>query len=238
MSAGTDGKRRRLHHAWESRSMRTLVLLYELELDFELVVHSFRRSLYRDDSYRRLSPAGRVPCLEDGEVVLFETGAIAEYLTETYPEKGLGRLPGDPERWEYLQWLHFAETIAQHIASLTQQHVVLREPWMRSPAVIKYETMRLARCLGVLEERLEGREFLLASGFSAADCQTGYSVEAARRFVRLDQFPRLAAYRERLLARPSFRRAQPPPDAERLYTREFYEAPPVVPPAAGEGRDG
>ena len=44
---------RRLHHAWESRSTRTLALLYEMGLDFELVVHSFRRSLYNDE-YRRL----------------------------------------------------------------------------------------------------------------------------------------------------------------------------------------
>ncbi len=216
---------RRLHHGWESRSTRSLALLYEMGLEFELVVHSFRKSLYNDD-YRKLSPAGRVPCLEDGDVVVFETGAITEYLVETYPECGLGRLPGDPERVEWLQYLHFAETIGQHIATLTQHHVVLREDWMRSPTVMKYETMRLKRTLGVLEQGLsDGRDYLLASGFSAIDTNIGYSVYGAAHFVRLDEFPAVAAYWARLSERPAFRKALPPEGAERLYHKDFYELP-------------
>jgi glutathione S-transferase len=215
---------RRLHHGWESRSTRTLALLYELGLEFEIVVHSFRTSLYNEE-YRRLSPAGRVPCLEDGDVTLFETGAITEYLVETYPETGLGRPPGDPERWEWLQYLHFAETIGQHLATLTQHHVVLRDPAMRSPTVMRYETMRLGRTMGVLNEVLEGREYLLASGFSAIDTNIGYSVYGARFFLKLDAYPNVAAYAERLLARPAFQKALPPPGAERLYSQDFYELP-------------
>lgn len=222
--------RRVLHHAWQSRSTRTLALMHEMGLEFELVVHSFRTRLYTED-YRRLSPAGRVPCLEDGDVVVFETGAITEYLVETYPESGLGRPPGHPERVEWLQWLHFAETIGQHLATLTQHHVVMREPWMRSPAVMKYETMRLGRTLQVVEEALaDGRDYLLASGFSAIDTNVGYSVWGAKYFLRLDAYPRVAAYAERLMARPAFQRALPPEGAELLYERDFYELPEVVPP--------
>ncbi|MFQ5439027.1 MAG: glutathione S-transferase family protein [Paracoccaceae bacterium] len=217
--------KRRLHHGWESRSTRTLALLYEMGLEFELVIHSFRQKLYTPD-YRALSPAGRVPALEDGDVTLFETGAIAEYLVATYPDCGLGRPVGDPEHWEWVQWLHFAETIGQHLATLTQHHVVLREDWMRSPTVMKYETLRLGRTLGVLEENLaDGRDYLLASGFSAIDTNIGYTVYGAKHFVRLDMFPRLAAYAERLFARPAFQKALPPKGAERLYLKDFYELP-------------
>ena len=215
---------RRLHHGWQSRSTRTLALLYEMGLDFELVVHSFRKSLY-NESYRKLSPAGRVPCLEDGDVVLFETGAITEYLVETYPQTGLGRPPGHAERWQWLQFLHFAETIGQHLATLTQHHVVLRDPAMRSPTVMRYETMRLGRTMAVLEEALEGRDYLLASGFSAIDTNIGYSVYGAGFFLRLDDYPNVAAYRDRLMARPAFQRALPPEGAERLYHKDFYELP-------------
>lgn len=216
----------RLHHGWESRSTRSLVLLYEMGLEFELVVHSFRAPLY-NDAFRKLSPAGRVPALEDGDQVVFETGAIAEYLVATYPECGLGRPLGDAEHWAWVQWLHFAETIGQHLATLTQHHVVLREDWMRSPTVMKYETMRLSRVLGVVEDALDGRDYLLASGFSAVDTNIGYSIYGASKFVRLAAFPRVAAYLERLLARPSFQRALPPVGAERLYSRDFYELPDV-----------
>ncbi len=221
---------RRLHHGWESRSTRTLALLYEMGLEFELVVHSFRRSLYNPD-YRRLSPAGRVPCLEDGDMVLFETGAITEYLVTTYPECGLGRPVGDPEHWEWVQWLHYAETIGQHLATLVQHHIVMREAWMRSPTVMKYETLRLGRTLAVVDAALaDGRDWLLRSGFSAIDTNIGYSVYGARHFVRLDPWPRLAAYHDRLMARPAFQKALPPPGAERLFQREFYPLPDEEPP--------
>lgn len=216
----------RLHHGWESRSTRSLALLYEMGLEFELVVHSFRKPLY-NEAFRKLSPAGRVPALEDGDQVIFETGAIAEYLVATYPNCGLGRPIGDPEHWHWVQWLHFAETIGQHLANLTQHHVVLREDWMRSPTVMKYETMRLRRCLGVVEEGLEGQDYLLKSGFSAVDTNVGYSIYGAAKFVRFDGFPNVAAYLERLLARPAFQKALPPEGAERLYLKEFYELPNV-----------
>lgn len=216
----------RLHHGWESRSTRSLALLYEMGLEFELVVHSFRAPLYTDD-YRQLSPAGRVPALEDGNVTIFETGAITEYLVETYPESRLGRPVGDPERWQWVQWLHFAETIGQHLATLTQHHVVLRQDWMRSPTVMKYETMRLARTLAVLEAALAGQDYMLASGFSAIDTNIGYSVYGAARFVRLDGLPNVAAYLARLLARPAFQKSLPPKGAERLYYQDFYEIPNV-----------
>jgi len=219
--------KRRLHHAWESRSTRTLALLYEMGLQFDLVIHSFRRSLYNDE-YRKLSPAGRVPALEDGDVSVFETGAITEYLVETYPETGLGRFKGDPERIEWLQWLHFAETIGQHLATLTQHHVVLREDWMRSPTVMKYETMRLARTLGVLQNTLQdGRDYLLASGFSAVDTNIGHSLLGAAHFVDLGQFPEVAAYADRLQARPAFQKTKTPEGAEKLYHQDFYTLPDV-----------
>jgi len=214
----------RLHHAWDSRSTRTLALLHEMDLPFDLVVHSFRTSLY-NDTYRKLSPAGRVPALEDGDRVLFETGAITEYLVTTYPDRGLGRPVGDPEHWEWVQWLHFAETIGQHLASLVQHHIVMREDWMRSPSVMRYETMRLARTLGVVEAALGGRDYLLASGFSAVDTNIGYSVMGAARFVRLADFPNVAAYADRLQARPGFQKSLPPPEAERMFRKAFYPLP-------------
>jgi len=217
---------RRLHHGWESRSTRTLALLYEMGLEFDLVVHSFRKSLYNAD-YRKLSPAGRVPALEDGDVTIFETGAITEYLVTTYPECGLGRAVGDPEHWDWVQWLHFAETIGQHLATLTQHHVVLREDWMRSATVMKYETTRLGRTLGVLDAALAGRDYLLASGFSAIDTNIGYSVYGAGHFVKLEGYPNVARYAARLMARPAFQRALPPDGAERLYQKPFYELPNV-----------
>ena len=90
-----------LHHCPQSRSMRTLWLLNELELDFQIVVHPFDKSL-RKPEYLQLSPAGRVPALEiDGEQ-MFETGAITEYLCEKFSPDNLGRSWSSSDRMRWL----------------------------------------------------------------------------------------------------------------------------------------
>jgi glutathione S-transferase len=135
----------RLHHVPQSRSMRTLWLLHELAVEFEVVEWPFDKTL-RSPEYLALNPAGRVPALELDGRTIWETGAITEVLCERFPETGMGRAPGDPERIDWLIWVHFAETLSQHIATLTQQHIVLREDHMRSPVLMKIEAKRAEKC--------------------------------------------------------------------------------------------
>ena len=216
-----------LHHCHEARSMRSLWLLHELGVEFELVIHAFGKEL-RDPSYLAIHPLGRVPCLVDGSSVLFETGAITEYLCEKFPQSGLGRAPGNRERLEWLQWLHYAETVAVHGAALTQQHIVIFEDKDRSPLLMKLERRRLEKALEVLDRALEGRDYLLASGFSAIDTNIGYSVHISRYFTPLENFPNLAAYYQRLGQRNAFQRSLP--DEAHIYRKQFYDLPesPIV----------
>lgn len=216
----------RLHHCPQTRSMRSLWLLNELDVPFELVVHPFDRSL-RSPEYLSLSPAGRVPALEiDGER-MFETGAITEYLCERFPESGLGREPGSMDRMAWLVWVHFAETISQHVAALTQQHLMLREDSMRSPIVMKLEAARVVKCYEALEARLstpiENRDYLLTSGFSAADISVGQAVYMARHFAKIEPFPELSAWYGRITERPAFKDSLPAPE-QRLYHQDFLPA--------------
>lgn len=209
----------RLHHCHQTRSMRSLWLLHEIGVDFDLLVYPFDKTL-REDPYRSLNPTGRVPTLEIDGVVLTESGAIAEYLCERFPAAGLGRDPGTAERAAWLNWIHFAETISQHCAALTQQHVALREDHMRSPIIMQLEARRLARTLGTVEGALQGEFLLLA--FSAADVGVGQAVYMAAHFVKLEGFPKLAAWYDRLRARPAFQKALP--DGPGLYAQSFYPA--------------
>jgi glutathione S-transferase len=106
-----------------------------------------------------------------------------------------------------MQWIHFAETIAVHGASLVQQRVFIAEN-ERSPAVDNLESRRLGKAIGVVDRHLaDGRENLLASGFSAADTNVGYSVVMGRSFIGLDAYPHARSYLERLEARPAFQTA-------------------------------
>lgn len=216
-----------LHHVPQSRSMRVLWLLNELEVPYRLVVHPFDRSL-RSPEFLSLSPAGRVPALEIEGERMFESGAMVEYLCERYPERGLGRAPGDMDRMAWLVWVHFAETVSQHAAALTQQHIALYEDAMRSPVVMRLEAKRLEKCYAAIEARLstpvENRDYLLTAGFSAADICVGQAVYMARHFARLQGFPETEKWYARITERQSFAESLPSEDAERLYERPFYPA--------------
>ena len=212
----------RLHHCHQTRSMRTLWLLNELEVEFEIVIHPFVQTL-RTDEYLAVHPVGRVPSLElDGEVI-WETGAITQVLCERFAQAGLGRAVDDVDRVDWLIWVHFAETISQHVAALTQQHIMLYEDSMRSPVVTKLEAKRLEKCYAAIEARLEGRQFLLTSGFSAADISVGQAIYMARHFARLADFPELQVWYDRITARPGFQMSLPPEGTEGLYDKAFYE---------------
>ncbi len=214
----------RLHHCPQARSFRTLWLMKEMGLDFEVVYRSFFSGELRGNDFLALSPAGRVPALEIDDRVLFESGATTEYLCETR-DSALWRAPGDDERADWLEWLHFAETIGQHLAALTQQHIALYEDHMRSATVMKLEARRLEKTLEVVDRVVSGRDYLLASGFSAVDTNVGYGVMVAQRFVPLDLLPGAKLYLERLESRPAFQAAQAMDGKPEIYTRPFYGVP-------------
>ncbi len=198
---------RKLYHCAGARSMRSVWLLHELGLDFELVSLKFSMAALRAPEYLAISPLGRVPCLVDGDVTLIESGAICQYLCERYDRDGrLHRAPGHTERNAWLQWLHFAETIAVHGASLVQQQVFVA-PADRSLVVIKLESRRLRKAFEVLEQQLADRDFLLPSGFSAVDTAVGYSVHLGQQLIGIDGLPALERYYARLNARSAFQRA-------------------------------
>lgn len=213
----------RLHHVALSRSFRILWLLEEMGIEAEIVTHSITDGSLRAPDYLAKSPAGRVPALEIDGHLLFESGAITEYLCETRPEHGLGRPPGDAERADYLEWLHYCETMGHLIANLNLQWVFLRDPAMRSPTVLKMEARRLAITLAHVERCLAGQDHLLASSFSAADTMMGWNLLAAPRFVRLEAFPAVRAYMARMADRPGFQRARQKDGQQKFYTQDFYE---------------
>ncbi|MDU8910542.1 glutathione S-transferase family protein [Aestuariicoccus sp. MJ-SS9] len=217
----------RLHHVPFSRSFRVLWLLEEMGLDCEIETYDIRDGSLRDRGFPGLSPAARVPALEIDGIALHESGAIVEYLCETRPEAGLGRAVGHPERPVFLQWVHYAETMASLIEQLNMNHVFLRDPSEASPVVIKLNTARLKGTLAGMEARLGGSDYLLEGGFSGADAMMGFNLFAAPYYVRLDPFPKLRAYREKIEARPAFQRARGRDGEQTFYDRDFYPVPEV-----------
>ncbi|WP_407492645.1 glutathione S-transferase family protein [Pseudooceanicola sp. MF1-13] len=212
-----------LHHVPGARSFRVLWLLQEMGITPEIVEWRIQDGSMRSPEFLAKSPAGRIPALEIDGTVIYESGAITEYLCETRPEHGLGRMPGDPERIPFLEMMHYAETIGHLIAGLNLQWIFLRNPEDRSDTVVKIEARRLAATLAPIEEALSKNDHILASGFSAADTMLGFTLTAAGRYVRLENFPHIQAYNARMAERPAHKLACEL-DGERNFPgKEFYE---------------
>ncbi|SFL92367.1 glutathione S-transferase family protein [Shimia aestuarii] len=214
-----------LHHIPFSRSFRILWLLQEMGLEADLRLYSITDGSLRASEFKAISPVGRVPALEIDGVTIYESAAIVEYLTETRPEHGLGRLPGDAERVPYLEWLGFAETQASILASLNMQHLFMGDPTPASPVVLKLEAARLAATLKAMDRALADREWLLPSGFSAADTMMGFNLFSAPYYVHMDKFENVRAYVKRIEARPAYQRARELDGRQEFYKKDFYEVP-------------
>lgn len=215
----------RLHHIAFSRSFRILWLLEEMGLSAELRRYGLTDGSLRAAEFKAISPVGRVPALEIDGITIYESAAIIEYLTETRPEHGLGRLPGDPERVAFLEWLGFAETQGSILASLNMQHLFMGDPTPAAPVVLKLEAARLGATLKAMDRTLADRDWLLPSGFSAADTMMGFNLFSAPYYVHLDRFPNVRAYMARIEARPAYQRARELDGEQEFYKKDFYDVP-------------
>lgn len=214
----------RLHHVPWGRSFRVLWLLQEMGITPEIVRYRIGDKAMREPGLTDHSPAGRIPALEIDGITIFESAAILQYLCETRPDHGFGRAPGDPDRVRYLEAMGFAETMASLIEQLNMNHLFLRPPAKPSPIVVKLNTLRLGACLDALDGMVAG-DYLLPSGFSAADAMMGFNLFAAPFYVRMDRWPGLQAYWARLRARPGFQAAAAIEGPQDFYVRDFYEVP-------------
>lgn len=214
-----------LHHVPHSRSSRVLWALEELGLDYEVELYQIADGSTHSPEMLARSPAGRVPALEIDGTNIFESGAILQYLAETRPDAGLGRQAGDPDRVRYLEVIHFAETMASLIEQLNLNHVFLRDPSKASPTVIKLNTRRFEATLRALDVLLGDSEYVLPSGFSAADIMLGFNLISASYYVHLDTVPRILAYRGRLIARPALQAVLERDAENSFYSKDFYPIP-------------
>jgi glutathione S-transferase len=196
----------KIHYAPNTRAVRVVWLFEELGLPYELVRYKLGDASMRTDAYRRLNPMGRVPTLEDGETTLFESGAIVEYVLARHAPGRLAPPVESPEFPRYLQWLHYAEgMIMPPVNTIVVETILLPED-KRNPVNLARAEKLLGRMLDALEPALEGRAHL-AGEFSAADIMTGHAAIVAARRVGTEGRPNLAAYIERLQARPALQKA-------------------------------
>ncbi len=148
----------KLHFAPNSRASRTLWLLEELGLDYELNRMDFHPKDLKSDEHRARHPLGRIPVLEDGEVTIFESGAIAEYILERHKNGGLKPAADDPHFPEYLQWFHYCEGMVMPPINTIVVHTLLLPPERQDETVRGQAERLLAKAWVPVEEVMAERE--------------------------------------------------------------------------------
>jgi glutathione S-transferase len=198
-----------LYHSPQSRSIRPRWLLEELGVPHEVKVLSLQAGDQKKPEYMKLNPNGTVPTLVDGDLALFESGAICQYLADKYPDKKLAPPPGGtPERAKYYQWIHYAMSGIEPPAVAIFQHTMMLPEAERRPEVVVASRAQLAAAVKVVDDALAGREWLLGSQFTAADVMVASTLAWAQMMGLVDdKTPNVAAYLGRCMARPAAQKA-------------------------------
>lgn len=193
----------KVYFAPNSRAVRTVWLLEEIGLPYELERFKLGQKEMRGPEYTRLNPNGRVPTLVDGDTTITESTAIAQYLGAKHAPH---LIPG-PDAWNFatfLQWLHYAEGMIMPPVNNYVVETILLPPERRNEAMAARALKLLNRTLGAAEAHMGDREYL-AGDFTIADTITGHAVIISRRLgADFSQAPNLSAYADRLEARPAF----------------------------------
>ena len=198
----------RLHHAPNTRSVRIVWLMEELGLPYEIERHALGDPKMRAPEYLAVNPMGRVPTLEDGDVRLFESGAIVQYLLARHGGGRLAPEAASPDLPAYLQWLHYAEGMIMPQVNVIVVETILLPPERRNEANAARARKLLGRMLGAVEAHLAGGGDWLAGDFSGADVMTGHACIVARRLgADVSDKPAVDAYCDRCEARPALAKA-------------------------------
>ncbi len=196
----------RLYHCGGSRGLRALWTIEEIGLDCDLVALPFppRRLT---PGYLDLNPLGTVPTLVDGDVVMTESSAIAQYLATRYAPDTLGLQPDEADYAAYLDFLHHADATLTFPQTVYLRYAVLEAERGLAEAGVLYADW-FGKRLAKLSRRLETRRYLCADRFTVADIAVAYALLLARKIGLGDRVPEpLTLWFDRLAERPAYKRA-------------------------------
>lgn len=196
--------------------LKPAIVLEELNLKYTPVTVDISKNAQKEDWFLELNPNGRIPALKDGDLRVFESGAIMLYLTDQYDtERKISYPPGTPEHYEMLSWLMFQmgglgpmQGQATHFRAMAP---------VRSDYGIKRYTDETKRLFSALESRLSKAEWLAGDKYTIADIANYSWVRAAPMFlgIELNGWPGLVAWAKRIEGRPAVEKAKNVPASTR-----------------------
>jgi glutathione S-transferase len=207
-----------VHHLNNSRSQRVLWLLEELELPYQIVKYERDpRTMLAPASLRAIHPLGKSPVITDGDATLAESGAILEYLVETYGKGRLAPPAGTPGYRDYRYFMHYAEGSLMPflVMKLVFNKVSTDAPFLVRPIAktisgtvsSRFLDPNLKAHLAFLADHLGKHAWFAGDAFSAADVQMSFPIEGAIARAGGGIPPKLTEWLAKIQARPAYRRA-------------------------------
>ncbi len=195
-----------LYGVASSRTRRVLWALEEIGAEFTFHKVDLSKGEHRKPAYLAINPNGKVPAFVDGDITLFESGAVCNYLALKYPNARLLPEPGSRDAALCQQWIFWViSELEQPLWSMAKHRFVLPEA-RRIPAMLELAAYEWQHPSSILAEHLAGRDYMVGNAFTLADIFVAHTLNWAR--GAKVALPGAAAedYLERMLARPAFER--------------------------------
>ena len=188
-----------------SRAMRCLWMLEEMGKPYRLIEKSTRTDDLQSAEYLRLNPNARIPTLVDGDLVLWESMAINLYLAQKY--EGPMHCAGPEALGLAAQWSFWAMLETEALLLDLLQHRAVLPEFARDASYAERDELLLKKPLGVLNNALVGRDYLMGNSFTVADLNVA-SILVWGKMARLNlsNHPEAARWFDTCLARPAYGR--------------------------------
>ena len=190
-----------------TRAGRVAWLLEELKLDYELEVLPFTKEGLKSPEHRSRHALGRVPVIEDGDISIFESGAIIQYIVDKYSNGDLKPDINSSDYPYYLQWFHYCEGMVMPPMNQIVVQTVLLPPDRRDETVLNQAKNLLSKSLNPVNNFLQDKDYLIGD-FSAADCMLGHSCYMATRLGAVgEDMLNIKKYVSNIESRSAFQKA-------------------------------
>jgi glutathione S-transferase len=209
----------RVHHLENSRSQRILWLLEEMGLEYEVKRYARDpKTQLAPPELEAIHPLGRSPVITDGDVTVAESGAIVEYLIDTYGKGRFRPAAGTPEFLRYRYWVHAAE--GSLMPFLVMKLVFMKTTQPPVPFFVRPLTKAVAAEVGrsyidpgilanlaLMERELGTSTWFAGNELTGADILVSFPVEGAASRIDLGPYPKLRSFLERIESRPAYKKA-------------------------------
>jgi glutathione S-transferase len=199
----------KLYGMGQSRSFRALWALEESGLEYEYIAVTFGGSDSNGlniEAYKKLNYEGKVPTLIDGDLVLFESGAIINYIAANCTDVSFIPTTDLKLRAKYDELCCFVLTELEQGLWTNGKHRFALPKEQRLPDILTTATWEFNKALETLQNMFDGNSYVLGETFTMADILLAQTLNWAERF-KFTLPENLLAYKNRMYARPACVRA-------------------------------